>query len=163
MALLLLASSQEFGIPKPNSNTCHYQLRFLRTLSLEHSNQSYSTPRSRVGGLVGLLKSPLRLKPGALVELKTTSCMSFAIRSLINARSFLISPTNALTFRCISSGVNPNCPTAHLMTPNFSLYSLPPTSPFTVPAMSFVIVPVFELGIRPFGPSILPKAALLSF
>ena len=141
---------------------CSSQSRFSKNVP-RIVKKDYCTARSRVGGLVGLLKSPLRLKPGALVELKITSCMSFEMRSLNNARSFLISPTNARTFRCISSGVNPNCPTAHLITPNFSLYSLPPTKPFTVPAISFVMVPVFELGIRPLGPSILPKAALLSF
>lgn len=93
----------------------------------------------------------------------TTSCISLLIRSLNTAKSFFTSPMNAFIFLCISSGVKPSWPTAHRITPNFSLYSLPPANPFTVPATSFVIVPNFALGMRPFGPRILPKPAWLSF
>ncbi len=89
----------------------------------------------------------------------TTSYISFDILSLSTARSFLTSPMKAFTFLYVSSGVKPSCPTAHLTTPSFSLYSLTPTKPFTVPVTSFVIVPNFVRGINPLGPSILPNPA----
>jgi hypothetical protein len=70
---------------------------------------------------------------------------------------------NVLTFFCISSGVNPNCPTAILITPNRSLYSLAPTMFRTLVPTCVTTVPVFVLGIRPLGPRTRPNPALLSF
>ncbi len=141
---------------------------------------NYRVERSRVGGEVGLLKSPFRLKPGAFVELRTcctisqphttdgadqltTSCTSLLILSLNWAMSFFTFSTKALIFRCISSGVKPSWPTAILTTPILSLYSLPPIISRTVPATSFTTVPSLTLGSRPFGPNTLPSPALFSF
>ena len=79
--------------------------------------------RSFVGGLFGLLISPVKLIPGPFVLLSTTSWISFAVRSERPAMSFFSASMNALMFLCTSSGVKPSCPTDILITPILSLYS----------------------------------------
>jgi hypothetical protein len=85
------------------------------------------------------------------------------MRSLICAISFFSASINALTFLCMSSGVNCSCPTAILITPSRSLYSLPPTIFRTLVPTCVTTVPVLVLGISPLGPSCRPNPALFSF